>query len=367
MKQGRTDPHLPAIDGLRAVSIVAVMAFHFSLGLQGGFLGVDLFFTISGFVITRGLLTSASGAVPTGQLLRAFYRRRIWRLWPALSMLLFVVAGVAIVVAPSYWEDSSVTLRNTVAAVFASGNWFQVAVPDPADGGFRPLIHMWSLSIEEQFYLVLPLAVLSARRHASRVASGVGAAAIFAALVAAFLSPSARWSFFATPARIAPVGVGVLVAVLLQRTTAAQHARRVPSMLFGLCGLGCAAIFGVLTLFASWEQRWLWRGGYAALAIVYGLLVWSTAQSQDSWWGRLLSIGPLQWLGSRSYSIYLVHFPLAGILDRSGQLAPHSERAGLVVASLLIAELSYRLIESPLRGVGRLGYAGRSSAQSALQ
>jgi peptidoglycan/LPS O-acetylase OafA/YrhL len=155
--RAHVNSHLPAIDGLRAVSIAAVMAFHFSLGLKGGFLGVDLFFAISGFVITRGLLLAATGTAPTTQLLTAFYRRRIWRLWPALFGLLLAVLVVGFVLKPSFWEEPDVTFRNAVAAVFAGGNWFQVAVADPPNGAFRPLIHMWSLSIEEQFYLVLPL------------------------------------------------------------------------------------------------------------------------------------------------------------------------------------------------------------------
>jgi peptidoglycan/LPS O-acetylase OafA/YrhL len=173
-----------------------------------------------------------------------------------------------------------------------------------------------------------------------------------APFVAAILSPSARWSFFATPARMGPIGAGVLVALVLSRSSVAQHARSVSPFALAGIGFACAAVFGVLTLATSWEQRWLWRGGYAVLPILYGVLVWSTAQSQVSWWGKLLSLPPVQWLGSRSYSIYLVHFPIAGLLDRTGQPAPHLERVGLMVISLLIAELSFRFVESPLRERG---------------
>jgi peptidoglycan/LPS O-acetylase OafA/YrhL len=346
---GRSLGHLAAIDGLRAISIVVVMAYHFSLGLKGGFLGVDLFFAISGFVITRGLLVSAASETSTRQLLQAFYRRRVWRLWPALFALLLAVLVVGFVLKPSFWEEPSVTLRNAIAAVFAGGNWFQVATPDPAAGLFRPLIHMWSLSIEEQFYLVLPAIVLLGRRQSQRVAAALGFFTLGAPVVAAMLSPNSRWSFFATPARIGPIGAGVLVAVVLATSSGWEYPRKASASVFAGIGFGCAVAFAVLTLGASWEQRWLWRIGYAALPILYGVLVWSTAQSQQSWWGSLLSLPAIQWLGSRSYSIYLVHFPLSGLLYRGGQTGPHLERVGLLVISLLVAELSFRFVESPFR------------------
>jgi peptidoglycan/LPS O-acetylase OafA/YrhL len=360
--------HLPAIDGLRAVSIVAVLAFHFSLGLRGGFLGVDLFFAISGFVITRGLLVGAASDTPTVDLLKAFYRRRVWRLWPALFVLLLAVLGVGFILKPTFWEEPSVTLRNAIAAAFAGGNWFQVVVADPPDGAFRPLIHMWSLSIEEQFYVVLPVLVLVGRRFARRAAGSVALVALGAPVVAALFSPSARWSFFATPARVGPIGAGVVVALLLSNRRVAQHGRSTSRTLLAPVAFACMASFGLLTLTASWEQQWLWRGGYAVLPILYGMLVWTTAQLQESWWGRVLSLPPVLWLGSRSYSLYLVHFPLVGWLERSGEPAPRFERVGLLLLSLLLAEVSFRWIESPLRtrGTRRSKPETRSEPQHGL-
>ncbi len=270
------------------------MAFHFSLGLPGGFLGVDLFFAISGFVITRGLLVTAESSVSTGQALKQFYARRVWRLWPALLSMLLVIVGVALLVRPSYWEEPGVTLRNAVAAVFASGNWFQVVVEDPPNKAFRPLIHMWSLSIEEQFYLVLPLLVLLGRRHARRIATMIGAASIFTAFVAALLSPGPRWSFFATPARIGPVGAGVLVAVVLH----GRRERSVPKIIGVLAG-GLVAVMAIAMLLLTWEDRLLWRGGYAGLSVLYAAIVGATAVCTGTWWDRVMSIPPVQWFGTR--------------------------------------------------------------------
>ncbi len=346
---GHGSPHLPAIDGLRGLAVLAVVAYHFDLHLPGGFLGVDLFFVVSGFVVARALLNDAGSHKPTGEILRSFVRRRFWRLWPTLAAM--VAASVAIswaLAATGNSPDSGPkqVAKHGVAALFGVANWFHLATANDHAEQFRPLLHTWSLSIEEQFYLVLALLLVVGRRAARRlsfVVAGFGFA--MSALMCLKSSGDPERIFFGTDTRAAPLalGVGLAGASLLWSRQLAQHASLVNRV--GL--FSGAFVLGAL-LSAQWDSRqstWM----FVVLAIPFAMLVAGAAHGEGAL-PKFLKHPWLQSVGLRSYSIYLWHFPVVGWLANS----PTPIR--LIVATIFtvaLSEASYRWVERPMRARGR--------------
>ncbi len=315
-------PRIREIEGLRAIAIALVVLYHFDLPVSGGFFGVDLFFAVSGFVITRQLLhATRSGharSEPLNSTLANFYRRRALRLLPnAIAVCTFVVIGSLL--RPSILGDASRTFGNALAGLAGVGNWYGIRFPDIGTGEVRPLIHMWSLSIEEQFYLVLPLAVLPWRNRARLGAAIFGSAATLVAVVVAIADFGVQTSFFSTWSRIAPIGMGVLVAVLLGSTNGTKWLRSSRLRTIGLAGLLTG--LGILALTTHWDEIWLTRGGYVAVGFLCALIVLLCAMGIDSPIGLLLRSNAAQFVAYRSYAIYLWHFPVAFFLS---WFRPHS-------------------------------------------
>ena len=297
--------HVPALDGVRGIAIAGVTAYHF-LGLPGGFLGVDLFFVLSGFLITTLLLED-------GRLGR-FYRRRAWRLLPAL-------AAVLIFCMPIGW-------RRIFEGGFYFCNFFRAF--DAGNSLAGPLGPLWSLSAEEQFYVVWPLLLLVCLRWRRGFAI---------ALVALFLSfVLYRISLVVTGASVQRVyfGPDTHADGLVLGCVAALVRPRIPTI------AGRIALAAVVALFAVSA----WTVGFLA----YGLPVFEVAAllvvlvAAD---GRMpeLSVKPLVWLGLISYSLYLWQQPVAW------EFGGHTALAAIMV--VLVAWVSYRWIEKPFRGLGR--------------
>jgi peptidoglycan/LPS O-acetylase OafA/YrhL len=349
-------PRIPEIEGLRAIAIVLVVLYHFDLPVSGGFFGVDLFFAVSGFVIARQLLhTIHHGDLPTNESLRSklakFYRRRSLRLLPnALAVSVFAVVGSLIW--PSVFGNSSRTIANALAGLAGIGNWYGIRFPDIGVGEARPLIHMWSLSIEEQFYLVLPLAVLPWRKRGRLAAAVFGSVAILVAIAAAIADVGVHGAFFSTWSRIAPIGMGVLVAVLLSSTNSTRWLQSPPLRTIALFGL--LTILGVLALTTHWNETWLTRGGYVGVGLLCALIVLFCALGNESPIGSVLRSKASQFVANRSYAIYLWHFPVAFMFASVGRVPQMLLR--LVVTSVL-TEVSLRLIERPARSTNRVAIA----------
>lgn len=348
----RLATHVPALDGLRGVAIALVVAYHFGVpGTHGGFLGVDLFFGLSGFLITR-LLASTE---PTREALGIFYQRRFWRLAPAMLVLITVVCLVA-----GSSPEGPMIREHAGGTLLFGANWVEIwSSRSSAHSGFdNPLRHTWSLSIEEQFYLAYPLVVLICRRSQqwrclSIAAVTVATAASTAAMVA--MRDDLLRSYWGTDTRAHALLFGCLAALLVHGWTPRDGRRA--------AHLGAAALAAALTFIylADYDDRWLYSGGLAAFGVVVATLVSASSLApSQTLLTRVLTWPPLAALGHRAYSLYLWHHV---VLIWTGSLGwGASPLLGLrLAASLALAELSYTLIERPLRERGRREGAARAT------
>lgn len=334
------------IEGLRAVAVAAVLAFHAGVTrLSGGYVGVDVFFVISGFLITSLLIRerSASGRIsfPT------FYARRIRRLLP-MSVLVAVLTAIASRAWLEPLRVSSVATDLKGVASFSvnflfadrGADYLQSTLPP------SPLQHYWSLAVEEQFYFVWPLLVflvcVKARRVVTRVAvmSWVIFVASFVACMIT-MQTAQPWAFFSPHTRAFELAAGGIVATLpIARNTVLKNVEAALGWV-GLAGIGaCVVLFNESTTFP---------GPWALLPVIATMLVIRSAEHNA--WGphTILRFSPLQWLGSRSYSAYLWHWPILIIAPAMvGTDLNATQRAACIVMTLGLSELSYRYVENPI-------------------
>lgn len=348
----RAKGYRPDIEGLRAVAIGLVLVYHAGVRfVPGGFVGVDVFFVISGFLITGLLIRELeqNGRVS----LTRFYARRAKRLLPATGVVLVATAAM------TWWTASVVEWRTFGMDIVGSAlyvvNWvFAVRSVDylAEDVGVSPVQHFWSLAVEEQFYIVWPLLLLVVgwwvrRRSQQRLR------AVMTVGIAVVIVPSFVWSvimtannpasaFFVTPTRLWELGIGAFVAI------GAGLWRKVPrivAIILGWIGLIAVATSGLIV-----TEEWAWPG-YAALWPTLGTAAVIVAGYTSGRAGPagLLAWQPAVWIGGLSYSLYLWHWPLlVSATAMWGELG--AKRGLLVVAfSFIPAYLSYKLIENPIR------------------
>ena len=346
--------YMPALDGVRAVAITAVLLDHGGFGwAAGGILGVNVFFVLSGFLITLLLLKewSQRGTIR----LLAFWARRARRLLPALFLLLAGIAVYAWLFAPSGTQPS---LRwDGLATLFYVGNWHQIATGQSYFAEVTaqsPLVHTWSLAIEEQFYLVWPLVVLGVLKcwrstRALLVVAGVGVAAS-ALEMALLFHPGTDPSrvYFGTDTRAQDILMGAVVALVLAGRGPATG-RRARTALSWLAVAGAAA-FVALWAATTGTGTFPYRGGFLAVAVSVALVIVGVTQDPGGLPARALSVRPLRYVGMVSYGLYLWHWPIFLVLDhaRTG-LEGWPLFAVRVAASFAMAVLSWHLVESPIR------------------
>jgi peptidoglycan/LPS O-acetylase OafA/YrhL len=354
------DPHLahePALDGLRGVAVAAVVAFH--LGhLDGGFLGVDLFFVLSGFLITSLLLTESRrrGTID----LRRFWARRARRLLPALLVMLVGVAVLLVAFTPA--GDRPRFRGEALATLGYAANWQRMATDVTYWDIFTqpsPLDHTWSLAIEEQFYLLWPLVALAVlcwpprSVAATQRARWLGAVAIgggVLSLVMLGLSYSAvdtNRAYFGTDTRIGATLGGAALATIV-----AGRARRRgrPSAALDAIGAVGLALIGWSLVTVDGQGEWYYRGGLGLLILAALAVIRATTGGPPGRVARLLSWRPLCLLGIVSYGVYLWHWPVIVYLteERLGVGGWRLDAARILV-TLAVAAVSYRVVELPIR------------------
>lgn len=346
----------PALDGVRALAVVAVLLFHAGTpGFGGGYLGVSVFFTLSGFLITSLLVREHD---QTGRIdLGTFYGRRLRRLLPA--SLVTIAAIVVLAATTDLFVGVSDLRAHVLGATFQVANWVFLAgegsyqdLLAAASGTVSPLEHFWSLAIEEQFYWVWPVCMLlilgRAHGHRSRVIVLAVLTAVFAAaapVIAQVWGPDA--AYWATPARLAEILVGAFLAVLLS-------ARAVPARAAVLAPISLALLALGVLLFPS-SSGPAYEGALPLVAVVSGLLLVGLQPAGPA--RAALSTWPFVQIGKISYGLYLYHWPLYLILDadRVGVDGPVLTLLRLA-ATLAVSVVSYVLIEQPIRRANQLSF-----------
>jgi peptidoglycan/LPS O-acetylase OafA/YrhL len=358
---GRARLHyLPALDGLRALAVLAVLCYHADLlWMPGGFLGVDAFFVLSGYLITALLLAEwqAQGSIDLAQ----FWLRRARRLLPALVLLL----GLTLAGAVAWLPDEVARLRgDALAALAYVENWHLIFKQESYfERSGRPSLfqHLWSLAIEEQFYLIWPPVLgLLLRRVGRRGALvfALAAAGISAGLMAHGYLPDDDPSrlYYGTDTRAFALLIGAALACM----RLPLRAERPPLVAALPDGVAFAALagLGAALVFLDEYQPLLYRGGFVGVAVLTAVLIAALAHPRARLGRLLLGNSPMRWLGTRSYAIYLWHWPVFMVTrpDLDVALDGWPLLAVRLAATALLAEVSYRYVEAPVRA-GALGRA----------
>ncbi|MBF6555137.1 MAG: acyltransferase [Acidimicrobiales bacterium] len=358
---------ITALDGLRAVALLIIMGYHFGVGwLQGGFFSLDIFYVLSGYLITGLLL--GEYAKRSAIKLSAFWLRRARRLLPALLIVLLVLTFYVRFVAQAglYPEFR----MSALSALFYFSNWWQIGASGnyfTATGAVSPLTHTWSLAVEEQFYLVWPLVVFAVLHFSRTFARGLrallvlsiaGAAASAIEMIALY-GPQANITrlYFGTDTHAQSILIGAVLAcvmTMLQRHRGemgmAPRARSSPSQI-GLTIVGLAGIAGTLTLTYALQgtDAIAYHGAFTLSALSAAAIITAAVCVRGGVMARLLSLAPLVWLGTISYGAYLWHYPVYLFLD-----AQHTGLTGIALLAVrfaltfVLAAASYYLVERPV-------------------
>jgi peptidoglycan/LPS O-acetylase OafA/YrhL len=390
-------PYLPGLDGLRALAVAGVMIYHANhTWLRGGYLGVEVFFVISGYLITLLLIGEheRTGTVA----LRDFWLRRARRLLPALYLMM----GMLLVYVTAFYPAVRESVRGDfVAGLFYVSNWYQILVGQgyASSEAFVPLRHLWSLAVEEQFYLVWPLVMTVVLRRRRRSLPSIGLTLILVSVAITGLVAALFASGFVPNACTAENGHGywhiasrcisindslylgsisraggLLLGggfAMLWRPLAVQRGplRDRGPLLDGLAVVGLAALGFLMWEMFLFEEGtynpWLYHGGFL-LTGVATLLVIAAATHLNAATGTLLGNPVLRWVGTRSYGLYLFHWPIYQIIRKQAQINLTLPKMLLAMAiTLPLTELSYRFVETPIRkgALGRMLAVARRRPQ----
>ncbi len=342
--EGRS--RIAALDGIRGLAVLAVMLFHTdSQWLDAGYLGVDVFFVLSGFLISD-ILQRGLRNVGTRTVLSGFWLRRARRLAPALLLLVAFVALLRIVdPTPGNYAAAPIW-----AALTYTTNWYEILTGGDYFEQFASpslLLHTWSLAIEEQFYLAFPLVMVLAiplagrrsRRLGVILAGLAGASAMWTAWLAVH-GASVQRIYMGTDTRVQSLLVGAALGVVV----GCRVRRPDPSRRSVLLGVTAILLLGAFAMMSSLE--FLFRGGFLMVAVATSALIYSALG--DNGVARTLALRPLAGLGVISYSVYLWHFPIFALIQgRTAQVAPLGAQLWSFVLTVLVAAASYRVVERP--------------------
>ena len=348
--------HLPGLDGLRGLAVLVVVAFHAGFeNMVGGYLGVSTFFTLSGFLITSLLLNEAdrTGSVAV----RSFWGRRFRRLLPAA---LATLAAVVLLFTPFVaTADQRASMRgNVLASLFDVANWHDIIKGNSYADLFTapsPVLHFWSLSIEEQFYVVFPILLLgiwiATRGRRGLLAATLGTLAIFSVLEPFVFSMSDDRVYFGTDTRAAELLLGSLLAVLLAHE---PFRRKLALRLrWRSAAIWAGAIALVVQAWWWWSlpqtTSWLYRGGFAFYALLTCAVVIAAALPSGPM-RSVMSWSVLRWFGGLSYGIYLIHWPMfLTVRQLWPEIGRWPQTIVAVGITIVLALGSYHFIEQPIR------------------
>ncbi|WP_345313922.1 acyltransferase family protein [Gordonia alkaliphila] len=353
-----TASYLPALDGLRALAVVFVVLYHLDVpGFGGGLLGVGMFFTLSGFLITSLLISSQEKTGGLG--LRTFWIRRFRRLVPAVVLVLAATLVTAAVMVP---DQLTGYLWESLAALFYVNNWYTIASSTSyfdRFGGPSPLSHLWSLSIEEQFYVVWPLVLallyLVVKRRIGITLVTVGLALGSFYLLYDLASPvlDNTRAYEGTDTRAGGLLLGAAMAFWWPaRKHRITHAQR--------CWLDVAALAGLaaviyLVVFTNDNSMSLYSWGLLVLTLAT-MAVLAAAVAPQTLVATLLALPPLRWIGERSYGLYLWHMPVVAFVPLAVRTdAPWFSALLVIGITVVLATLSWRYVEDPIRRYGFVG------------
>jgi peptidoglycan/LPS O-acetylase OafA/YrhL len=360
----------PALDGVRALAVLAVIAYHTTSHLPGGYLGVDAFFVLSGYLITTLLVRerARTGRIALGR----FLARRARRLLPALLLMVVAVAVVIRLTAPV--ETWSARRSDLLSTLLYYANWHFVSVDEDYFSiytGASPLRHVWSLAIEEQFYVVWPLVTialmaLAAGRVRALLAAALGGAALSVLAMAVLYDPAyPSRAYFGTDGRAHTILIGAALALVVAARPALRDgasARRLAARLGPLVAVAAA----IPVILLPDDSAVYYYGGSPAFAVAVAGGVWAVEAAPRGPLGRLLSLGWMAWIGRISYGLYLWHWPMVvWFNDLRLDLSSHQRQLIQVSGTFLLATLSYYLVEQPIR-TGRVPWLGLSARRLAL-
>ena len=358
---------MPGLDGLRAIAVIAVIAYHLDPDLiPGGLLGVGVFFTLSGYLITDLLLgqREATGSLKLGD----FWMRRARRLLPALFLMLAVVVAWVTLLDRSQLPS----LRGDVlASVAYVSNWWNIVREASYFARFGPpppLDHLWSLAVEEQFYLIWPwllllgLRFLPGRYNLALVT--LAGAAVSAAAMAMIYQPGIDPTrvYEGTDTRAFGLLVGAALAMVWpSRKLSAERITLRGRLILDSIGVAGLVVIAILILRTSEYSPFLYKGGIVLLTVATTMTV-AALVHPASWLGVAVGLAPLRWIGVRSYGIYLWHFPIIVLTAPGMQRASLGLQVMQVVATVSVAALSWQFFEEPIRrgAIGRMWGQARS-------
>lgn len=354
--------YVPSIDGLRALAVIAVIAYHLNFSwAKGGFIGVDIFFVLSGYLITNILLTQWEKN-QTLQL-KQFWLRRFRRLIPAAYVMIVVVVIFSVL----FHSEILKNLRgDAIASFFYVSNWWfifhNVSYFD-SFGMPSPLKNLWSLAIEEQFYLIWPVFLLVFLRWVKnpklllKIVIGLGLLSAIWMTILYVPGTDPSRVYYGTDTRLFDLLSGCALAFVWPFNRLSPNIPKRSKAALNIAGTISILFFLLITALVSEYQPFLYRGGLLFVAIM-GVVMIATIAHPASYLSKIFSFKPIRWIGTRSYGIYLWHYPIITLTTPVLEIGqPSIWRSILqVAATFIIAELSFRYIETPIRKNGFINY-----------
>lgn len=349
--------YMPGLDGLRAIAVIGIIIYHLNKQwLTGGFLGVDTFFVISGYLITSLLLFEYES---TGIInLKQFWLRRIKRLIPAMLVLVMVVTVATLIFKPAEIVNIK---QDAFAAIFYVSNWWYIAtdVNYFEQFVFMPLKHLWSLAIEEQFYIIFPivfillLLIIKKYRNVTLILWIISLVSLLTMIIIGQAQTGHSRVYFGTDTRLQTMLLGVIFAFVWPPFKLKKNPNHILRTIIDSIGVVGIALLLMLFFIVNDDSNWIYNGGFYLISGLT-LFVIMSAVHPSGYFAKILGNPLFIYIGKRSYSLYLWHFPVISFIHSyyvDGQLPVYVYVVDIIL-TIILSEMSYRYIETPFRKRG---------------